>query len=85
MDKKVPLRMCVVTGEIHPKKELLRIVKAPDGTFAIDDSGRANGRGAYVIKDPKVVALAKKSKALDRAFRSPVPESLYEALEAYFK
>lgn len=78
--KKIPLRMCVVTRERYEKRELLRIVRTPDGDVLIDETSKMNGKGAYLKKDADVINKAKKNKILDRALEVPVPESLYEEM-----
>ena len=78
--KKIPLRKCVSTGEILPKKELLRIVRTPEGNVLVDLTSRANGRGAYLKKSIEAVNKAKKSNCLGRALECSIPETLYEEL-----
>lgn len=80
--KKIPMRKCVVTQEQLPKKELIRIVRTPEGQVVIDETGRTNGRGAYLKKDIAAVELAKKKKALARALECEIPEEIYEQLQA---
>lgn len=80
--KKIPMRKCVVTQEQFPKKELIRVVRTPEGNVVIDKGGRVNGHGAYIKNDLSVLELAKKKKALARALECEIPESLYEELEA---
>lgn len=80
--KKIPMRKCVVTQEQFPKKELIRVVRTPEGNVVIDKGGRVNGHGAYIKKDLSVLELAKKKKALARALECEIEESLYEELEA---
>lgn len=75
--KKIPMRRCVATGESCPKKELLRIVRTPEGTVEIDLGGKHNGKGAYIKKDLKALELAKQKKALSRALEVEIPESVY--------
>ena len=65
---------------MKPKKELLRVVKAPAGLIAFDRVGKAPGRGAYVCHDPGCLKKAQKSKALDRALEVTVPPEVYDAL-----
>ncbi len=81
MPKKIPMRRCVVSHEQLPKNDLLRIVKTPEDEIKIDFSGRMNGRGAYVKKDVEIVAVAKKSKALEKALGVSIPEEFYTELE----
>lgn len=78
--KKIPMRKCVATGEQAPKKELLRIVRCPDGTVAVDKTGKMNGRGAYLLKKEEAVEVARKRKSLDRALECTVDESVYESI-----
>lgn len=79
--KKIVLRSCCVTREKLPKVELIRIVRDKEGKVSIDETGKANGRGAYIKKDIEVLQLAKKKKALDRALEISIPEEIYEELE----
>ena len=74
--KKVPMRTCVVTKEKYPKKELIRVVRDNTGKVTVDNSGKQNGRGAYLKKD-----LARKTKALEKYLEVLIPEEVYEELE----
>jgi uncharacterized protein len=76
--KKIPLRRCVATMTQVPKKELLRIVRTPEGEVKIDISGKANGRGAYLLKTIEAVDLAQKKGALNRALECQVPTEVYD-------
>ena len=78
---KVPLRMCAVTREMKPKNELIRLVKTSDGSIKIDDKKRIDGRGVYISKSLEVLALAKKKKVLNRAFRCEIDDAIYNELE----
>ena len=78
--KKIPLRTCIVTKEVLPKKELIRIACTKDGVVSIDKQGKAPGRGAYLKLSKEVIALARKNKALDRKFEVTVPDDIYEEL-----
>ena len=80
MMKKVPMRSCVVTGEKCDKRELVRVVRDKDGHVFVDDSGKANGRGAYLKRDIDVIKRAKMSKILDRRLEVNVPDDIYEEL-----
>ncbi len=80
--KKVPMRSCVVTHEKLPKKELVRVVRTPDGNVIVDLTGKANGRGAYLKKSLEVIELASKTKVLDKILEVSVPESIYEELKS---
>ncbi len=74
------MRMCVGCREMKPKKELLRVVKSPAGAITFDRVGKAPGRGAYVCHDPACLKKAQKSKALDRALETTVPQEVYDML-----
>lgn len=78
--KKIPMRSCVVTGEKLPKKELIRVVKDKDGVVSVDETGKANGRGAYLKKDMETINKAKQSKILNKKLEIEVPDSIYEEL-----
>ena len=78
--KKIPIRSCVVTLEKFEKKDLIRVVRDNTGKVFVDNTGRANGRGAYLKKDIDVINKAKKNKILDRRLEVEVPDSIYEEL-----
>lgn len=82
--RKVPLRKCVACQQMMPKKELIRIVRTPDGAILIDLTGKKAGRGAYLCGKVSCFKLAKKSKALDRALKQPVGAEIYDQLEQDF-
>ena len=79
--KKIPMRSCVITKEKLPKKELIRVVRTPDGEVIIDVSGKANGRGAYLKKDIEVIKKAISNKLFNRVLEVEVPDKIYEELE----
>ena len=83
--RKIPMRTCVVTKEKYEKRELIRIVRTPEGNVEIDSHGKKNGKGAYLKLSTEVIEKAKKTKALDRALEVPVPDSIYEELESMVK
>ena len=76
--KKIPLRTCVVTKEALPKKELLRVVRTPEGNVVVDETGKVNGRGAYLKKDLEVLEKAKKSKILEKRLECSIEENVYK-------
>ena len=78
--KKIPLRKCVATGEQFPKKELIRVVRTPEGEVKIDLVGKMNGRGAYLSRSLKAIDIAEKKKVLDRHLEVVVPETIYAEL-----
>ena len=83
--KKIPLRTCIVTKEQCEKRDLLRVVKTKDGSISVDETGKANGRGAYIKKDADVIYKAKKNKILDRVFEVNVPDNIYDKLQEMIK
>ncbi|WP_033542079.1 RNase P modulator RnpM [Planococcus sp. CAU13] len=80
LQKKIPLRKCVATGEMHPKKEMIRIVRSKEGEVSVDLTGKKSGRGAYVSKSEAAISAAKKKKVLDSQLEAKVPEEIYEEL-----
>lgn len=80
MQKKIPMRQCLGCREMKPKKELIRAVRSPEGVVSLDFKGKTPGRGAYVCKNAKCLNKAMKSKALDRALMTAIPEEIYAAL-----
>lgn len=76
--KKVPMRTCVVTKEKCEKRDLLRIVRTPEGEVIVDPTGKANGRGAYLKKDVEVIKKAQTSKILERILEVDIADSVYE-------
>lgn len=80
VNKKIPLRRCVVTNMSYPKKELTRIVKDKDGKVFIDLTSKANGRGAYIKLSQEVVLEAQKKGSLKKALGCEIPSEIYEEL-----
>ena len=78
--KKIPMRSCVVTGEKLPKKELIRVVRTPEGNIIVDETGKANGRGAYLKKTIETFEKAQKSKILNKKLEVEVSNTVYEEL-----
>ena len=81
-EKKMPERHCVGCGNPFPKKELIRVVRAPDGSVAIDLTGKMSGRGAYVCRSSDCLRKARKAKRLERSLTCPISDEVYEALIA---
>ena len=79
--KKIPQRQCVGCREMKNKRDLIRVVRSPEGTISLDFKGKLPGRGAYVCPDPACLAKARKSRALERAFETAIPAEVYEQLE----
>ena len=76
------MRRCVGCGTQKSKKELVRVLRTPEGSIVIDATGRANGRGAYLCPDPACLAKAVRSKALEHSLETPIPQEITEALQA---
>ena len=79
--KKIPMRQCMGCNEHKPKMELLRVVRSPEGDVSLDFVGKKSGRGAYLCPDGACLARARKSRALERAFETAIPDAVYDALE----
>ena len=79
--KKIPLRTCVITHESLPKQELLRVVRTPEGYVEVDETGKLNGRGAYIKKDISVLEKAKKSNILEKRLECKIDDSVYEKIK----
>ena len=79
--KKIPMRTCVVTKESFPKRELLRVVRQPDGSVVIDLNGKINGRGAYIKKDIAVYEKARKGRILDKKLECNISDEVYDEIK----
>ena len=77
----MPVRMCVGCQEMKNKKEMIRVIKTPEGTFMLDATGKKNGRGAYVCPSEECLQPARKNKGLERSFKQAIPAEVYESLE----
>ncbi|MDO4501460.1 MAG: YlxR family protein [Erysipelotrichaceae bacterium] len=78
--KKIPMRKCLASNESLPKKELLRIVRTPEGEVKVDTSGKLNGKGAYLKKNVEALEIAKKKNLLSKALDTVVKEEVYEEI-----
>lgn len=85
MPKKIPLRQCLGCREMKAKKDLIRVVKSPEGEISLDFKGKKPGRGAYICPNAECLAKVKKSKALERAFSAQLPAEVYDGLEREMK
>ncbi|MFA5659010.1 MAG: YlxR family protein [Oscillospiraceae bacterium] len=79
--KKIPMRMCLGCNEMKPKKELVRIVRSPEGEISLDKTGKKNGRGAYICPDIECLKKARKARKLEKAFSCQVSPEIYDSLE----
>ena len=85
IQKKIPERRCVGCGNPFPKKDLIRVVKTPDGSIELDFTGKKSGRGAYVCRNIDCLIKARKAKRLERSLNTSIPEDVSAALEAELK
>ena len=81
MPKKIPQRICVGCREMKEKRQLIRVVRTPEGELKIDKTGKHPGRGAYLCPQQACLAKALKSKGLERAFQTPVSPELAQSLK----
>ena len=81
MQKKIPQRQCMGCRERKAKRELIRVVRTPEGSVNLDFGGKMNGRGAYICPNPDCLKRAVKSKALDRSLEVTIPQDVYDRLE----
>ena len=81
MQKKIPQRQCMGCRERKEKRQLIRVVRSPEGEVSLDFSGKKNGRGAYLCPDPQCLKKAIRSKALDRSLEIAIPQEVVDQLE----
>ena len=81
--RKIPMRSCVVTREKYPKQELIRVVRTCDGSVVVDETGKQNGRGAYLKKDIDVINKCEKNKILNKHLGVEVTPLVYEEIRKY--
>lgn len=79
--RKIPMRMCIGCREMMPKKELIRVVKSPEGSIDIDLKGKAPGRGAYLCRSQACIDKAAKSRLLEKAFEQKIEQEVYDKLK----
>ncbi|MBR2293124.1 MAG: YlxR family protein [Clostridia bacterium] len=79
--KKIPQRQCLGCNEHKPKKELLRVVRSPEGEISLDFTGKKSGRGAYICRDVRCLRKARKSRRIDRNLECAIPEEVYDRME----
>ena len=80
MQKKIPQRQCMGCRERMEKRQLIRVVRTPEGNVQLDFSGKCNGRGAYICPKAECLKKAQKSKALDRSLEVEIPQEVYDRL-----
>ena len=80
MQKKIPQRQCMGCRERTDKRNLIRVVRTPDGNVQLDFSGKLSGRGAYICPKAECLKKAQKAKSLERSLEVPIPEEVYDRL-----
>lgn len=80
-EKKIPERRCVGCGISFPKKDLIRVVRLPDGGAELDPTGKKSGRGAYICRSAECLKKARKAKRLERNLEVTISDEVYEELE----
>ena len=80
--RKIPERQCLGCNEHKPKKELLRVLRTPEGDITLDFTGKKSGRGAYICYDVKCLKRARKSKRIDKSLETDIPEEIYDKMES---
>ncbi|MDO4749928.1 MAG: YlxR family protein [Eubacteriales bacterium] len=81
MQKKIPMRQCTGCRVMKPKRELVRVVRSPEGTVSLDFRGKKPGRGAYVCRDAECLKKAARTRALERALEVEIPEEVFHQLQ----
>ena len=84
MTRKVPMRQCTGCREMKQKKEMLRVIRTPEGAIVLDATGKQNGRGAYVCRSRDCLEKAIRNHGLERSFKAPVPAAVYDELKEAF-
>lgn len=81
IQRKIPVRMCSGCSEHKPKKELVRVVRTPEGEVLLDLTGKKSGRGAYVCPNADCLKKARKARRIERALACAIPDEVYERME----
>ena len=84
MATKIPVRQCGGCGEMKNKKEMMRVLRTPEGETVLDKTGKKNGRGAYLCISKECLQKARKNKGLERSFKMSIPNEVYDSLEKEF-
>ena len=78
--KKIPERMCLGCRTVHPKKDMIRVVRSPENVYSVDMTGKSPGRGAYICRNEECFRRAEKEHGFERAFKSKMEDAIYETL-----
>ena len=79
--KRIPMRMCLGCNEMKPKKELIRIVRSPEGEISLDTTGKKSGRGAYICPDAECLKAARKARRFEKNFSCRISDDVYDTME----
>ena len=79
--RKIPMRQCIGCKEMKSKREMIRVLRTTENEIVLDDTGRKNGRGAYLCKDPACFQQAVRARGLERSLKTAIPAEVYESLE----
>lgn len=79
--RRVPMRMCSGCGSMFDKRQLVRVVKSPQGDVSLDLTGKKPGRGAYICNNPDCLKQARKARRIERAFSMQIPDTIWELME----
>ena len=79
--RKIPMRQCTGCGERKEKRNLIRIIKTPEGEIIVDLTGKKNGRGAYICNSTECLRLARRRKSLERSLKTVISQEIYDKLE----
>ena len=80
-NKKIPMRKCVGCQEMKEKKSLIRVVKTAEGDIILDDTGKKNGRGAYICRSAECFRLARKARKFEKSFQCRISDEVYDSME----
>ncbi|MBR3438126.1 MAG: YlxR family protein [Clostridia bacterium] len=83
--RKIPMRKCTGCNEMKPKKELVRVVRSPEGEISLDLTGKKPGRGAYVCRNEECLKKARKAKRFEKAFSCAIPDEVFDRMEGEMK
>ncbi len=81
VNRKIPQRQCVGCGESKDKKSLIRVIRTAENEILLDETGKKNGRGAYICKAAECLGRAVKNKGLERSLKTRIPEAVYDGLQ----
>lgn len=80
-ERKIPMRQCLGCNAHLPKRELIRVVRSPEGEISLDTTGKKNGRGAYICPKRSCFAKARKSQRIERVLECAIPDEVYDGME----